>query len=157
MNWIDFNILCVGQLHSAIYENEIYNIEVMNHYPNKSIKCYIECWDIVNRIQGIWYELWSSDEKYDYIINSTWELNKDKEKLNSACGYRLFIEDDYRQLFLDLFGFYARQSPVNKIIVLFRHQGHESERIENCMSVKTFVDKLVNKDIYGNIAYILSN
>lgn len=118
MNWIDFNILCVGQLHSAIYENEIYNIEAMNHDPNKSIKCYIECWDIVNRIQGIWYELWSSDEKYDYIINSTWELNKDKEKLNSACGYRLFIEDDYRQLFLDLFGFYAKQSPVNKIIVL---------------------------------------
>ena len=80
MNWIDFNILCVGQLHSAIYKNDIYNIEVMNHDPNKSIKCYVECWDIVNRIQGIWYELWSSDEKYDYIINSTWELNKDKEK-----------------------------------------------------------------------------
>ena len=77
MNWIDFNILCIGQLHPKIFKNDVYNIEVMNHDPNKSIKCYIECWDIVNRIQGIWYELWSSEEKYDYIINSTWELNND--------------------------------------------------------------------------------
>lgn len=157
MNWIDFNILCVGQLHSAIYKNDIYNIEVMNHDPNKSIKCYVECWDIVNRIQGIWYELWSSEKKYDYIINSTWKLNNYKEELNGECGYQLFMDIDYRQFLFYLLNFYVKQSPVNRIIVLFRHQGHESEIIENCMSVKTFVDKLINKEIYGNIAYILRN
>ena len=108
MNWIDFNILCVGQLHSAIYKNDFYNIEVMNHDPNKSIKCYVECWDIVNRIQGIWYELWSSEKKYDYIINSTWKLNNYKEELNGACGYQLFMDIDYRQFLFHLLNFYLK-------------------------------------------------
>ena len=155
MNWIDFNIICVGARKPMIYNNAIYMIDIMNKNCNKSVKCYIENWDIINRIQGIWYELWSSENQYDDIIKTTW-------KLQNACdedihGYQLYIDETDRRLLYEVFDFYVQLSPIKKIIVLFRHQGYEMESLKSCMTIKAFLDKLINKEIYGNIAYIISN
>ena len=49
MNWIDFNILCVGQLHSAIYENEIYNMFDVN------IDSVGMTWIVDNKNNVIWH------------------------------------------------------------------------------------------------------
>lgn len=152
LNWIDFNILCIGARKPKIYDNNLYAIEVMNNDPNKAYKCYIKNWDVVNHIQGIWYELWSVNDKNDFLINSTWELKNG----NELYGYQLFIEKEDKQVLSDIFNFYIKNSPIKKIIVLFRHQGYESGYIENNMSMNIFINKLINKEIYGNIAYILS-
>ncbi|MBO5327705.1 MAG: hypothetical protein J6B04_00865 [Clostridia bacterium] len=157
MNWIDFNIICVGARKAKIFINEAYSIDVMNRDSNKAVKCYVENWDILNRVQGIWYELWSLNQKYDNIIKSTWCLNNicdDKENLH---GYQLYIEENDKQLVFDILNFYINCSPIKKIIVLFRHQGYETESIKNAMSVNDFLGKLINKEIYGNVGYILSN
>lgn len=151
LNWIDFNILCIGARKPKIYENNLYTIDVMNTNPDKAYKCYINHWDVINRIQGIWYELWTVNNKDDFIINSNWKIDMD------LYGYQLFIDKKERPFFQDIFNFYIANSPIKKIIVLFRHQGYESGYIENNMSVNVFLDKFVNKEIYGNIAYILSN
>lgn len=149
MNWVDFNILCVGERKPIIYKNDIYSVEVMNNNPNKAIKCYTENWSVVNRIQGIWYEFWTMNEKYDFIVNSTWK------KICDLYGYQLFIDRKFQTFFTDIFNFYIDKSPVRKIIVLFRHQGYETGYIQNNMPANIFTEKLVNKGIYGNIAYIL--
>ena len=151
MNWIDFNIICVGAYKPKILKNEFYLIEAMNTSCYKAIKCYVENWDILNRIQGIWYELWSKTKEYDDIIKSTWQI-----KAENNGGYQLFIDEKDKPLLMNLFNFYVDVSPIKKIIVLFRHQGYETEKIESCMPINVFLDKLINKGIYGNIAYILS-
>ncbi len=157
MNWVDFNIICVGEKTPEISENEYYSTEVMNRNCNKSQKCYVENWDILNRIQGIWYEFWSKDEKYDFLVNSDWENPERIEdaELSFAHGYRLYVEPDNRDIIGDLIAFYIERSPVGQIIVLFRHQGHESERFHNKMSSEEFLANLVDKKIYGNVAYIV--
>lgn len=151
MNWIDVNIICIGAKKPKIYKNDLYTIEVMNCNPNKSHKCYFENWDILNRIQGIWYELWTINNKDDFLINSTWKKN-DK---NDRCGYQLFVDHSALPFFENVFRFYINQSPIKKIIVLFRHQGNEYGYIENSMHMSDFLNRFVNKQIYGNIAYIL--
>lgn len=149
MNWIDFNILCVGAGKPAIYRSNIFSVEVVNEDPDTAIKCYIENWDVVNRIQGIWYEFWTKNEDYDFLVDSTWERESD------LYGYRLFIDRKFEKLFANIFKYYVHKSPVRKIIVLFRHQGFETGYIQNYMSVDTFMEKFINKEIFGNIAYIL--
>lgn len=153
MNWIDFNIICIGARQPKIYTNDLYSIEAMNKNPNKAHKCYVDNWDLVNRIQGIWYELWSINDINSFIINSTWKLHNG----NNLYGYQLFIEKKYKDKFLNIFNFYIANSPIRKIIVLFRHQGYESGYIENNMAVGDFLDKLINKEIYANIAYIIGD
>ena len=150
LNWIDFNILCIGAQKAKIFANNLYSVEVMNNNPNKAHKCYIEHWDVINRIQGIWYELWTLNDKDDFIINSTWKLDSD------VYGYQLYIDREVKPILQDILNFYIANSPIEKIIVLLRHQGYETGYIENNMPVNTFLDKLINKEIYGNVAYILS-
>lgn len=157
MNWIDFNIICVGARKPKVHKNEAYTIEIMNRNCNKAVKCYATDWDILNRVQGIWYELWSVDRKYDDIIKSTWQVLSTDNKDGVIHGYQLYIEDKYRQLLFDIFSYYISCSPIKKIIVLFRHQGYENESIKACMMVNDFLDHLIKKEIYGNIAYILCN
>lgn len=152
MNWIDFNILCIGEKKPEVYKNSIYSIEVMNRRPNKSCKCYKNYWDVVNHINGIWYELWTTNKEYDFLIDSTWALGS----ANNLFGYQLFIDEKNRKILYDILNFYLENSPIKKIIVLFRHQGYESGYIENDLPINSFIDKLINKEIYGNIAYIVS-
>lgn len=152
MNWIDFNILCVGAKKVALYENEVFLVEAMNNNPNKTCKCYVRNWDVVNHIQGIWYELWTINDENDFIINSTWQLDHG----NKSYGYQLFIEKENENVFSKILNYYIKKSPIKKIIVLFRHQGYETGIIKNTMPVSEFIDKLIRKDIYGNVAYILS-
>ena len=157
MNWIDFNIICIGEKKPKILENDYFSTDVMNHNCNKVQKCYIEQWDILNRIQGIWYEFWSKNEKYDFLINSDWispETISDRE-LSFEHGYRLYVESDDCRIISDLIRFYIKQSPIKQIIVLFRHQGHEKERFHNRLSIEEFLSMLVSKKIYGNVAYIV--
>lgn len=157
MNWIDFNIICVGEKIPKILKNDYFSTDVMNHNCNKSKKCYINQWDVLNRVQGIWYEFWSKDKKYDFLIKSDWEspesLNDDELFLEH--GYQLYVDEDKCNIIGDLVRFYIKQSPIKQVIVLFRHQGHESERFHNKLSVEEFLSRLVNKRIYGNIAYII--
>ena len=155
MNWIDFNIICVGARVPRIYNNQAYTIDVMNNNCNKPIKCYVRNWDVLNRIQGIWYELWSAEEKYDEIIKSTWHLEKSASG-ETMQGYQLYIDEDYAQLLSDILKFYINNSPIKKIIVLFRHQGYEFEQIYKSMSVQEFLFKLLNKEIFGNVAYLVT-
>ena len=156
MNWVDFNIICVGAYSPKIFKNSVYDIEAMNGDSRKTIKCYIEGWDILNRIQGIWYELWSSDKKYDYLINSTWELQDvKKSEDNISHGYQLFIDKTCKDILYDILYFYINASPIKKIIVLFRHQGHESDNLHSYLSLDCFLEKLIKKEIYGNVAYII--
>ena len=157
MNWIDFNIICIGEKKPKVLENDYFSTDVMNHNYNKSQKCYIEQWDILNRIQGIWYEFWSKNEKYDFLINSDWnspETISDRE-LSFEHGYRLYVKSDDCKIISDLIRFYIKQSPIKQIIVLFRHQGHEKERFHNRLSIEEFLSMLVSKKIYGNVAYIV--
>lgn len=150
MNWIDFNILSVGSKKPAVYNNEFFDIDIMNYNANKSVKCYVEHWDILNHIKGIWYELWCKHTEDDFIINSTWEVPNEK------MGYRLYIDDKYKKIIENILIFYIDNSPIKKIIILFRHQGHEYEQITSTISLSDFMNKLLNKDIYGNVAYVLT-
>ena len=157
MNWIDFNIICVGEKTPKILKDDYFSTAIMNHNRNKSQKCYISEWDILNRIQGIWYEFWSKNEKYDFLINSDWEnpeMISDDELLLDH-GYKLFVNSDECNIIENFIRFYIKQSPIRQIIVLFRHQGHERERFHNKISIKEFLSMLVNKKIYGNVAYII--
>lgn len=159
MNWIDFNIICIGEKKPKIIENEVFSIDIMNRNYNKAVKCYIEKWDILNRIQGIWYELWSKEEKYDYIIKSTWESpipeNLNGNETNVPHGYPLFIEESDSKIFSNIIEFYIHSSPIKKVIVLFRHQGYENERFYEPLKLKNFISLFIGKKIYGNVAYII--
>lgn len=159
MNWIDFNIICIGEKKPKIFENEIFSVDIMNQNYNKAVKCYIEKWDILNRIQGIWYELWSKDEKYDYFIKSTWEkpilANNEENITNAPHGYPLYIEKSDSVILGDIIKFYIHHSPIKQVIVLFRHQGYEKERIHEALTLDEFLSRFIEKSIYGNIAYII--
>ncbi len=157
MNWIDFNIICVGEKRPKTFKNDYFSTQIMNRNCNKSQKCYIEKWDILNRIQGIWYEFWSKDEEYDFLINSDWKIDESSKCDESPLGhgYRLYVDFGDCGIIGELLKFYVNQSPIKQIIVLFRHQGHECERFHNRLSVEEFLSMLVNKDIYGNVAYIV--
>ena len=157
MNWIDFNILCIGEKSPKKLKNDFYSTEVMNRNCNKSKKCYVDEWDLLNHIQGIWYEFWSKNEKYDFLINSDWkkpETVSDNDFLGEH-GYRLFLEPTNYNIIENLIKFYVEQSPIKQIIVLFRHQGYEKERFHNKLSIKEFLHRFINGEIYGNVAYIV--
>lgn len=157
MNWIDFNIICVGEKIPKILKNDVYSTEVMNRNYNKSQKCYVDEWELLNRIQGIWYEFWSKSERYDFLINSEWESPElvDDNELSLDHGYRLYLNLDGGNIIEELIRFYVKQSPIKQVIVLFRHQGYEKERFYNKLSVEEFLSMFDKRKIYGNIAYIV--
>lgn len=155
MNWIDINIICVGEHRPKIYKNDVFSIDIMNKNCNKTVKCYVKNWDILNRVQGIWYELWSNKGEHDDIIKSTWELKNNKGDKNSG-GYQLYIDEANKHLLSDILNFYIECSPIKKVVFLLRHQGYEKENIQNDMPIKEFLNMFVNKKVYGNVAYILS-
>ena len=157
MNWIDFNIICVGAKAPKKIKNDFYSTQIMNRNCNKSQKCYIYEWELLNRVQGIWYEFWTKNEKYDFLINSDWgnpETVYDSE-LALEHGYRLFLNSEDCAIIKDLIRFYVECSPIKQIIVLFRHQGHEKERFHNKLSAEDFLNRFINGSIYGNVAYIV--
>ncbi len=151
MNWIDFNILCIGEKKPKICKSEVFSTEIMNKNHNSSRKCYVENWDILNHIQGIRYALWTKEEKFDFIVNSTWETERE-----NGGGYQLFVEKENINIFFDILHFYIFHSPVRKIIVLFRHQGEERERISETPELNVFLEKLSSGEIYGNMAYCVT-
>lgn len=84
-------------------------------------------------------------------MNSTWKTERE-----NGGGYQLFVEKENINIFLDILHFYIFHSPVRKIVVLFRHQGEERERISETPELNVFLEKLSSGEIYGNMAYCVT-
>lgn len=157
MNWIDFNILCIGEKIPEIVQQDKFIVEVMNKNPNKLCKCYIDCWHVISSMKGIWYEFWIEEEflTSNYFIQDKYKVVENENQ--AAHGYPLKIKKSLLPVFKEIINFYLMKSPIHSIIVLFRHQGYEKERIHNAIDLNNFIYKLKLGKIFGNVAYIVKD
>lgn len=160
MDWIDFNIICIGQCIPKRWKSELFLIDLMNLNPNKTHKCYSSVWDIMNHIKGIWYEIWSKDKDAD-LFDSTYEMSPCYElpigqPEAAPHGWPIVCQVPRSEM-EDILRFYINHSPVRKIIVLLRHQGYEKERYHGLISLNEFLERLYANNIYGNVAYFISD
>lgn len=160
MDWIDFNIVCIGQRIARRWKSKRFLIDIMNLNPNKSRKCYRSIWDAMNHIKGIWYEIWSENQDIN-LFDSTYEMPSCYELPEghpdaAPHGWPIVCQIPRAEI-EGILKFYIRHSPIRKIIVLFRHQGYERERFNGSISLDKFLERLYEKDIYGNIAYVISD
>ena len=160
MDWVDFNIVCIGQHIARRWKSKRFLIDIMNLNPNKSRKCYRSIWDAMNRIKGIWYEVWSADQDVN-LFDSTYEMSPCYELPEgqpdaAPHGWPIVCLVSRAEM-EGILKFYIQNSPIHKIIVLFRHQGYEKERFNGSIYLDKFLERLYANDIYGNIAYVISD
>ena len=128
---MDYNVICVGQ------EKEIdafFGFHVIDRlYPEFSFLEYIK---------GI---------KYQYIFDYDERICLTKESYRNFYCERAkeqnFIEDSLI--------FFLKESPIHKVIVLFRLQLDEKETIIGEINLSQFLKKLKEGKLRPNVAYLV--
>lgn len=160
----DFNIICIQQEKAKIYQKDgigcdyIKNIDVSKGF-------YADKWQLLNSLKGIWYSFYPMEREEAGNYNDEFfdlELDENSNQIIFSDSfnkkkYILICEEKYMNLIKDIISFYLDASPVGYICLLFRIEGDENNAILGPLSKSEFFNKLQNKDLRFNIAYIISH
>ena len=129
---IDYNIICIGQRESTIFCPKFQTVNKL--YPE---------FPSLEYIRGVKY-------RYTFDYDEQIDLTEDSYtyfycKRETECA---FIKNSAH--------YYLQKSPINKIMVLFRLQLDQKERIAGEITLKQFIKRLDGGKLRPNYAYLIT-
>lgn len=148
----DLNILCIGQKMQTIAPTQGINIEANDRNTIKYSPIYVDSWQVLQRITGMWYSIepaardgkpWNPDTEF-------FDLSVEKPR-------RLMVvsNDRSNDIVGRLIDYYLKASPIKTIAVLLRLQDDGDDVFHGIISKQMFMRKFANGEIMYNVAYLI--
>lgn len=148
----DLNILCIGQKMQTIAPAQGINVEANDRNTIKYSPIYVDSWQVLQRIKGIWYSIEPAarDDK-------PWNPDTEFFDLSVEKPRRLMVvsNDRSNDIVGRLIDYYLKASPIKTIAVLMRLQDDGDDVFHGIISRQMFMRKFAYGEIMYNVAYLI--
>ena len=144
----DLNIVCLSQKHKKLYRLDGLGTDIVK--ASEISKLYGTKWSILSAYQGYLYSIYPVDEMQSY------DYSKGLFDLDIRDGIKYAIYSDISpNKIAGVLNHYIEASPIKAICVLIRLDWDNENRIIGTISKEQFLEKLQNREIMFNTAYIV--
>lgn len=150
----DLNILCPLQTAAVCYDSNLIRIE----YHKRKFFCgkpiYWRFYKRMQRIPGIWYQIWPSESIFDAIFNLD-----PARPLSENRKFTVFVENKYKEEIAKTIRFYLANSSKHRILVLIRLEGwkggYRPTTHHRKIPIELFLESLLIESIEFNTVYTI--